>query len=239
MSRPRAILLDLDDTILDCGDVNAAWLTVVGEFRDAIAGLEPANLSQRIRTTAEAFWSDPDRHRIHRQDLRTSRRQIVERTFESIAGEGGPRLTRATAHAIADRLTVYREEQVCVFPGAIETVEALRSQGVRLALVTNGASEPQRAKIDKFDLARHFDHVQVEGEMGFGKPEERAYRHALEALRAAPAEAWMVGDNLEWEVTAPQRLGMFGVWHDHLRTGLPEGSTHKPDRIILSLTELL
>ena len=239
MSRPRAILLDLDDTILDCGDVNAAWLTVVSEFRDVIAGLEPAFLSQRIRVTAEAFWSDPDRHRIHRQDLQASRRQIVQRAFSQLAEEGGPALSRTAAHDIADRLTAYREEQVCLFPGAIEAVEALRSEGIRLGLVTNGASQPQRAKIEQFDLARHFDHVQVEGEMGFGKPEERAYRHALQALNATPADAWMVGDNLEWEVAAPQRIGMTGIWHDHLKTGLPEDSPHRPDRIILSLTELL
>ena len=239
MSRPRAILLDLDDTILDCGDVNAAWLTVVGEFRDAIGGLEPGMLSKRIRIEAEAFWSDPDRHRIHRQDLQTSRRGIVARTFEAIASEGGPALSRDTAFAIADRLTVYREEQICPFEGAIEAVEELRSEGIRLALVTNGASQPQRAKIEQFDLERHFDHVQIEGEMGFGKPEERAYRHALEALGAAPAHSWMVGDNLEWEVAAPQRIGMAGIWHDHLKTGLPGDSPHRPDRIIQSLTELL
>lgn len=239
MIRPRAILLDLDDTILDCGDVNAAWLTVVGEFRDVIGGVEPATLSQRIRASAEAFWSDPDRHRIHRQDLQTSRRQIVAGTFEQLAGEGGPPLSIATAHAIADRLTAYREEQVCVFPGAIEAVEALRAEGIRLGMVTNGASQPQRAKIEQFDLARHFDHVQVEGEMGFGKPEERAYRHALQALDAQPSDAWMVGDNLEWEVAAPQRIGMAGISHDHLKTGLPADSPHRPDRIIVSLSELL
>ncbi|HMO53163.1 MAG TPA: HAD family hydrolase [Tepidiformaceae bacterium] len=239
MTYPRAILFDLDDTILDCGDVNAAWLTVVGEFCDVIGGLEPATVSLRIRREAEAFWSDPDRHRIHRQDLRSSRRGIVARTFEAIAREGGPALSMVTAHAIADRLTMYREEQICLFPGAIEAIEALRGEGVRLALVTNGASEPQRAKIEQFDLARHFDHVQVEGEMGFGKPEERAYRHALQALDADPEQAWMVGDNLEWEVAAPQRIGMSGIWYDHMKAGLPEGSPHRPDRIILSLTELL
>ncbi len=239
MNRPRAILLDLDDTILDCGDVNAAWLTVVGEFRDEIGGLEPANVSWRIRQEAEAFWSDPDRHRIHRQDLRTSRRGIVERAFAAIGDKGGPVLSRATAHALADRLTLYREEQICVFPGAIEAVEALRDEGILLGLITNGASEPQRAKVVQFDLERHFDHVQIEGEMGFGKPEERTYRHALSVLNTEPHDAWMVGDNLEWEVAAPQRLGMAGIWHDHLKAGLPADSPHRPDRIIQSLAELL
>jgi len=86
---------------------------------------------------------------------------------------------------------------------------------------------------------RRFDHVQIEGEVGFGKPEERAYRRALNVLKAAPSEAWIVGDNLEWEVAAPQRLGIYSVWHDHKLIGPPKGSSVHPDRIVQSITELL
>ena len=49
----------------------------------------------------------------------------------------------------------------------------------------------------------------------------------------------MVGDNLEWDVAAPQRLGIVGIWLDVLGTGLPEASAVTPDRIIRSLSELL
>jgi putative hydrolase of the HAD superfamily len=49
----------------------------------------------------------------------------------------------------------------------------------------------------------------------------------------------MVGDNLEWEVVAPQRLGIYAIWMDVHGEGLPAGSTIKPDRIIRSLTELV
>ncbi len=52
-------------------------------------------------------------------------------------------------------------------------------------------------------------------------------------------ETWMIGDNLEWEVEAPQRLGIYAIWMDVHGDGLPEGSTVKPDRIIRSLTELV
>ena len=75
--------------------------------------------------------------------------------------------------------------------------------------------------------------------MGFGKPEPQAYLHAMDTLGVTPEECWMVGDNLEWEVTAPQRLGIYAIWHDHLGVGLPLGSAIKPDRIICSLSELL
>jgi putative hydrolase of the HAD superfamily len=49
----------------------------------------------------------------------------------------------------------------------------------------------------------------------------------------------MVGDNLEWEVAAPQKLGIAGIWVDSSGAGLPRSSTVRPDRIIRSLTELL
>jgi putative hydrolase of the HAD superfamily len=49
----------------------------------------------------------------------------------------------------------------------------------------------------------------------------------------------MIGDNLEWEIEVPQRLGIYAIWIDAHGEGLPGGTSIKPDRIIRSLTELL
>ena len=126
-----------------------------------------------------------------------------------------------------------------VFPGAHEAIDQFKALGIKLALVTNGAADTQRAKVERFELAHRFDHIQIEGEHGFGKPEERAYLHAMDALGVTAADTWMIGDNLEWEVVTPQRLGIYAIWIDVHGDGLPEGSTIKPDRIIRSLTELV
>jgi putative hydrolase of the HAD superfamily len=125
------------------------------------------------------------------------------------------------------------------FPGARETIEMLKARGVLLALVTNGGSATQRAKIERFSLAPLFDHIQIEGEHDFGKPDESAYLHAMSVLGVEAHETWMVGDNLEWEVAAPQRLGIFAIWHDGFGKGLPKGSTVRPDRIIRAISELI
>ena len=92
-------------------------------------------------------------------------------------------------------------------PDAIETVRWLRESGRRLALLTNGAAAAQRRKIARFEIADLFDAILVEGELGFGKPDERVYLRALNALGVTPADAWMVGDNLDFDVAAPQKLG--------------------------------
>ncbi|HEX3412026.1 MAG TPA: HAD-IA family hydrolase [Stellaceae bacterium] len=100
-----------------------------------------------------------------------------------------------------------------------------------MALITNGAAEPQRAKVVRFALEHRFDHIQIEGEHGFGKPEERAYTHAMEALGVGPHETWMVGDNLEWEIVAPQRLGIYAIWHDGYGVGRLRNSPARPHHL--------
>ena len=58
-------------------------------------------------------------------------------------------------------------------------------------------------------------------------------------LNVAATETWMVGDNIDWEVIAPQKLGIFSIWRDPRGYGiLPEGTLAKPDRIIRKLSEL-
>jgi putative hydrolase of the HAD superfamily len=132
-----------------------------------------------------------------------------------------------------------RRQEYRLYPDAHTTVDALRQAGVKLALVTNGASSIQRDKIERFDLAHRFDHIQIEGEFGQGKPELAVYRHALEKIGCEACDAWMVGDNYEWEVVAPQKLGMCGIWYDPFEAGVPAAATAKPTRVIKRLGELV
>lgn len=234
---PKAILFDLDDTIISAGSRRLIFLALAEEFAAALAPLAPTEAAARLEAHAAVFWDDPERHRHWRMNLAEGRRAMITEAFAEMAAEA-PGATPEVAEAFAMRLHAAREENR-LFPSAIETLEAIRAAGVKMALVTNGSADMQRAKIAQFDLARLFDHVQIEGEAGFGKPEERAYLHAMQALGVGPAETWMVGDNLEWEIAAPQRLGIFAIWHDHLGQGLPPGSPYRPDRIIQAISELL
>jgi putative hydrolase of the HAD superfamily len=237
---PRAILFDLDDTILQAyGRPDAAWLMVAGEQAADLLPLTPAVVAEAIGAHAREFWANADRHRQWRMQLAAARRHVVEGAFAALAAAGHTVPSREVALRLADRFSAYREEQLCLYPDAHAVIDAFKASGVRLALVTNGASDLQRAKVERFDLVRRFDHIQIEGEHGFGKPEERAYLHAMQVLGVSAPHTWMVGDNLEWEVVAPQRLGIHAIWFDATGDGLPPGSTVRPDRIIRTLSELL
>ncbi|MGY3454311.1 HAD family hydrolase [Bradyrhizobium sp. USDA 4353] len=232
---PRAMLIDMDDTILSAyGRPEIAWNIVATEFSEELAPHTPHAVAAAILASARSFWSVASAE--WRMKLIQARQEVVKGGFAALTG---PALPVELAIRIADRFTRYRDEQMFVFPGAHEAIDEFKARGVRLALVTNGEAGQQRAKIERFALAHRFDHIQIEGEHGFGKPEERAYLHAMDKLGVGPQDTWMIGDNLEWEIVAPQRLGIYSIWIDVHGDGLPEGSDVKPDRIIRSLTELV
>jgi putative hydrolase of the HAD superfamily len=229
------MLIDMDDTILSAhGHPEIAWNIVATEFAGELGQFSPRQVADAIADTARGFWAVAGAE--WRLKLAEARAEVVRRGLATLAGRALP---DDLAVRLAERFTTYRDEQMFVFPGAHDAIDALKARGVKLALVTNGAADIQRGKIERFALAHRFDHIQIEGEHGFGKPEERAYRHAMDALGVTAGETWMIGDNLEWEVVVPQRLGIYAIWIDVHGDGLPEGTSVRPDRIIRSLTELL
>jgi putative hydrolase of the HAD superfamily len=232
------MLIDMDDTILSAyGRPEIAWNTIATEFAAELAPLPPQQVAAAVLTFARNFWANAEA--AWRLKLGEARRLTVKGGFAALAASGHRALPDDLATRLADRFTTYREEETFVFPGAHEAIDRLKALGVKLALVTNGAADMQRAKVERFELTHRFDHIQIEGEHGFGKPEERAYLHAMDALGVTAGDTWMIGDNLEWEVVTPQRLGIYAIWMDVHGEGLPKGSPIKPDRIIRSLTELL
>jgi putative hydrolase of the HAD superfamily len=235
---PRAMLIDMDDTILSAyGRPEIAWNKVAAEFAREFEPLLPHQVATAVLESARKFWASADAE--WRLKLAEARQVVVRNGFTALAVAGQPALPMDLALRFADRFTAYREEEMFVFPGAHDAIDALKAHGVKLALVTNGAAEIQRAKVERFALTHRFDHIQIEGEHGFGKPDERAYLHAMQALDVTAPETWMIGDNLEWEIEVPQRLGIYAIWIDAHGEGLPAGTSIKPDRIIRSLTELL
>jgi putative hydrolase of the HAD superfamily len=231
---PRALLLDLDDTILDdSSGVVDCWRAACASCCSAVNGLDAELVFRAIDRTREWYWSDPERHRVGRLELAWARGEVVRLALADLGVDDADLASR-----IGDRYHALRDQAIAPFDDAVPTVEWLRSQGCRLALLTNGGSRGQRQKIDRFMLAPLFDAILIEGEVGFGKPDPRIYAEALTALGVPAAETWMVGDNLEWDVAGPQRQGIAGVWIDAQDGGVPAGHAVRPDRIINRLADL-
>lgn len=229
---PRAIFFDLDDTLLDTsGGVDEAWRVACAAYA-AELGADPGSLRQAIREQAIAFWKDEAAVEHWRTRLHEARRRNVAAALRQLG------LDASAAPRIADRYWEEHTARMRLFDDAIDTLERLRSAGFRLGLLTNGPAEMQRWKLARFPIAGHFDVIVIEGEFGHGKPHPRVFAHALETVRAAPAEAWHIGDNLYADIGGARSAGLYATWIHRDRLELQPDPPALPDRVIGHLAEL-
>jgi putative hydrolase of the HAD superfamily len=234
--RPRAILFDLDDTLISSsGERREVWSETFRPHAHRMPGCAEEDLVKALEAELRWFWSDPVRHREGRLDMARTRGRVLAAVLARFGIDDA-----LLVADLAEDFRVHRERRTYLFDDAHRVLDALRGSGLRLGLITNGEGPVQRAKVERFDLLHRFHHIQIEGEHPFGKPEPAAYAHALETLGAAPGEAWIVGDNLEWEVAVPQRLGFAqSIWFDGHGRGLPRRTEIRPDRVLTRLRDLL
>lgn len=230
----KAVLLDLDDTLLDySGRADACWEESCACVA-AAEGVDGRALAAALEEARRWFWSDPDRQRRERVDMLTAWAKIAALALARVGGTRDGLARRLAEDFAARRVAVER-----LFPESLATLARLRGRGLPLALVTNGDARMQRDKIARHDLARFFDVIVIEGEFGVGKPDARVFRHALDGLGVLPRDAWMVGDHLVWDVAGAQGVGARAAWIDRQRRGLPASSPARPDRILHTLDDLL
>ena len=94
---PRAILFDMDDTILSAfGNAVATWERVLEEFAAALVPLNPRNLAVSIEARSRVLWNDPAWNKEWRVRIAEARRFIVASAFAELAAAGrtvpGPEL---------------------------------------------------------------------------------------------------------------------------------------------------
>ncbi len=98
-------------------------------------------------------------------------------------------------------------------PGAAELLTRLDAAGVRLALVSNGPVDMQRAALSKLGFERHFRAVLISGDRDVSarKPSRRIFALACTGLETLPEQTLMVGNDPEADVAGALAYGMQAV----------------------------
>jgi YjjG family noncanonical pyrimidine nucleotidase len=221
-----ALLLDLDHTLLD----SDASESLAFERALASAGIsDPGRYLPAYGQINRALWARVERGEITADQVRTVR-------FEQLVVTAGIDASpEALADAFASGLGAYGE----LYPGAREVLDALDAEpGVSLALVTNGLSDVQRARIDRLGLGRYFDVIAISSELGTAKPAPAIFEIALAGLGApAKRSALMVGDSLSSDIQGGRNAGIATCWYNPQRR--PGGGDGLADHEIATLDTLL
>ena len=102
---------------------------------------------------------------------------------------------------------------VHVGPDVVRTLEDLKSQGLRLGIVSNAAYLPRlmKAQLAALGLAKYFTGLTFSSEVGVRKPHPAIYQDALAKVGIEPAKVLFVGDRVREDIQGPQSLGMRAV----------------------------
>jgi FMN phosphatase YigB (HAD superfamily) len=115
----------------------------------------------------------------------------------------------------------------------------LRAEGWKLAVVTNGATTMQSAKIDRVGLRELVDGVFISEAEGVRKPERLIFERAAGRLgvQLGRRTGWMVGDNLEADIAGGIGAGLRTVWLPRERS--LDVSDPQPDHLCDSMADAL
>ncbi len=93
----------------------------------------------------------------------------------------------------------------------------LRTAEIRVGVLTNGAGQEQRRKLEVAALSGEVDAIAISGEIGVAKPDPVVFTAALELLGTTATETAMVGDSLPSDVEGALAAGFAAVvWmHPH------------------------
>jgi putative hydrolase of the HAD superfamily len=251
----RAVLLDLDNTLLLEDDATLSAIRRTSERAARRIDADPAAISAAAASTAEqlfraspvfpyademgiwwgeALWGDFDGDAPGLRALRAFGPAFRLAVWTNVLASAGV-ADDALARDLVSTYVRARRSEWAIDPVAIPTLEALAPR-YHLALVTNGAPDVQREKLAATGLGRYFAAVVISAELGIGKPDRRIFGAALDRIGASASDAVMVGDSLERDVAGARGAGLRTIWLE--RDDAAPDRTPLPDARIDELGEL-
>jgi HAD superfamily hydrolase (TIGR01549 family) len=208
VKRPEVIFFDVGDTLIRA---HPSWAAV---YREGLAEfgmnvsekeLERALLEE---TQSGAWWNIEDPFEPSEEN---SYARIKAFDLAVLARLGLVDVDDAAVRSIEGAFA--RRSAWYVFPDVIPALDVLRDSGFRMGVISNfvwGGTE----LIHDLELARHFDALTISARVGFQKPHQGIFQHALDALNAVPERSLHVGDSYRADIFGARRMGMDAVLID-------------------------
>jgi HAD superfamily hydrolase (TIGR01549 family) len=214
----RAVLFDLDDTLFDHLHGARCALTSVHQLHPAFAAAPFDEFSRAHARVLERLHARVVLGEIGIDEARLAR-------FHALFSEAGvePRADEVAAAATAYRLNYIAARRPVA--GALPLLEALKPH-VRIGIVSNNLWREQQEKLDACGFGPYVDALVVSEDAGLAKPDPGIFAIALERLGSKAAEAVMIGDSWDNDITGAAAAGVRSIWFnrtDLARPGDPPG----------------
>ncbi len=252
----KAVVFDLDDTLVVEEPSAVVAFMEVCRHAEQYCGVDAEKLYTVVRETARSIWrQSPARQYCVEigitsweglwgqfegddQNLRVLREWAPHYRLDSwkVSLEKCGIFNDNLAIQLADTFRRNRRKHHVLYDDAVFCLDEL-SGSIPLALLTNGAPDLQREKIDVTGIAKYFSETVISGEVGYGKPDRRIYQLILSQLGVEPDFTWYIGDSLERDILGAKAIGMKAAWVN--RYGVSRDESIVPDLEVPNLRQLV
>ncbi len=235
----RAVIFDMDDTLLDWSKREGNWLELTQQHLGPIhaylkdTGHQVPDLigfaetySDQSRRAWESIaapeWNCPRQEDIFRATFRAFQLETERIDF----GEVQKRFGWGPIPGVR------------AFDDVDEVLRGLRTAKLKMGLITNAAMPMwmRDTELKALGILSYLDVRLTAGDVGKFKPHPWPFRVALERLQVTPNEAVFVGDRVEDDVAGAHAVGMRAIW---IRRGASQAEAlFKPNATIGTLREL-
>ena len=193
------LLFDVDDTLFDFGMSEEKALHNAFVKFDLPKGVTDYWAS--YREISKVLWGDLE------QGLITLPELAVERFKRLILMHG----LDIDAETFSSVYLDYLGKETHLVQGAVELCEGLTDY--RLAIITNGFTAVQTARIENSPLCNTFEHIIMSQEAGFQKPDIGIFDYAFSKLQITDkSKVLIVGDSLTSDIQGGINYGIDTCW---------------------------
>jgi putative hydrolase of the HAD superfamily len=125
-------------------------------------------------------------------------------------------------------------KNIRLFPHVVETLEALRENGVKLGLLSDF---PPLTKLENLGLSGFWDTVLCSEEIGRLKPDPLPFRELAGRMGFSPEEILYVGNSFSYDVLGAKKSGMKAAWI-RSRLKVPRGRGERADFVFHDYRQL-
>lgn len=218
----RAVLLDIDDTLLDTKAVmTRAAGRLIGEIWPEAGDRSPA-LGARYHADPGGFFPRYTTGELAFAEMRRLR-------LAETARHAGLPWSSDRFDAFEARWAEAFADGTRAFDDVRPFLARCREAGLRVGALTNSSAAFTAVKLRATGLEDAFAALATTDTLGFGKPDPRAFHEACRLLGSEPGETAYIGDALEVDAIAASAAGLRGIWLDRL--GRPDAAPESVIRI--------
>lgn len=157
-----------------------------------------------------------------------------------LSDKGYSEVSDEVVHEALNRLFAITQKNWVLEEDAKPALKKLEKDGYRMGIISNaGHDEDVQQLVKTFGIAHYFDFILTSAACSYRKPHPRIFEIALSKWYFLPAEAVMVGDNLDADIRGAQHVGLHTIWLKR-RAGsdIEHQPQVRPDAELSTLAEL-